>query len=52
MTVSDVYFNNKYSKHYHYNSALSRNKLEEIFISSLWIAYKHGYPKKRLIRHL
>lgn len=46
MTVSDVYFDNKQSKHYKYNSAISRKKFEEIFLSSLWRAFEKGYPAK------
>lgn len=46
MTVSDVYFDSMRSKHYHYNSAISRKKLEEIFTTSLWRAFEKGYPKK------
>jgi len=45
MTVSDVYFDSKYSRHYHYSSALSRKTLERIFITSLWTAFENGYPK-------
>lgn len=46
MTVSDVYFDNKRYKHFQYNSALSRKRLEEIFTTSLWSAFEKGYPRK------
>ena len=47
MTVSDVYFDNKYSKHYKYESSLSRQRLETIFVNSLWLAFQKGYPRKK-----
>lgn len=46
MTLSDVYFDNKKLRYYRYNSALSRDKFEKIFISSLWKAFQAGYPRK------
>jgi hypothetical protein len=50
MTVSDIYFDSKNSRHYHYSSALSRKTFERIFISSLWTTFVKGHPLLHLHR--
>ena len=46
MTLSDIYLNFKRSKHYFYESSLSRLTYEQYFRESLWKAFQAGLPLK------
>lgn len=45
MSVFDVYFDNKHSRHFYYESGLSRMTLERVFKSALWVAFQKGFPR-------